>query len=330
MLTALHSMSASSMSSVAEAVFPGDGSPRQRLSFVLKYAALAPLETNWQPWTFQLGASQLELFANADPAREMTDPDGREALIGCGAALHHLKLALKHFGNLGRVELFPDLAEPTLAARIHLGFGRTQEAQENILFAALTRRPPAASLGELPVSETMLTAINHAVATERGWLDFLQSETSRQRVAEIAFASAPRAMGHDRDRSFGMNPSALGMNSRDFAFDHRPIYSQSITAAPPRTLAISGATIAVIKTKTDDKHGWLAAGQTLARAVLQAQALGLAWAFVNPVRHRETREALRMGIGHKGFAQVILRFGAVTPTDAVRVNAPTTATATFR
>jgi hypothetical protein len=65
----------------------------------------------------------------------------------------------------------------------------------------------------------------------------------------------------------------------------------------------------VVKTKTDDKYGWLEAGQTMARTVLQAQALGLSWAFFNPVRRREAREALRVGVGHKGFAQVILRFG---------------------
>jgi hypothetical protein len=45
---------------------------------------------------------------------------------------------------------------------------------------------------------------------------------------------------------------------------------------------------------------------------LQAQALGLSWAFFNPVRRRIAREALRLGVGHKGFAQVILRFGSLT------------------
>jgi hypothetical protein len=67
--------------------------------------------------------------------------------------------------------------------------------------------------------------------------------------------------------------------------------------------------LAVVKTKTDDKHGWLEAGQTMARTILQAQALGLSWGFYDPVRRREAREALRLGVGHKGFAQVILQFG---------------------
>jgi hypothetical protein len=68
----------------------------------------------------------------------------------------------------------------------------------------------------------------------------------------------------------------------------------------------------------------------MARTILQAQALGLSWEFFNPVRRREAREALRMGVGHKGFAQVILRFGPLTPDEKVRVAAPMTAAAIFR
>jgi hypothetical protein len=78
---------------------------------------------------------------------------------------------------------------------------------------------------------------------------------------------------------------------------------------PSQEKAGSAITLAVVNTKTDDKHGWLEAGQTMARAILQAKALGLSWGVYDPVRRREAREALRVGIGHKGFAQVILRFG---------------------
>jgi hypothetical protein len=88
--------------------------------------------------------------------------------------------------------------------------------------------------------------------------------------------------------------------------------------------------LAVVKTKTDDKYGWLEAGQTMARTILQAQALGLSWAFFNPVRRRSAREALRMGVGHKGFAQVILRFGPLMADEMIPLAAPTTATALFR
>jgi len=54
---------------------------------------------------------------------------------------------------------------------------------------------------------------------------------------------------------------------------------------------------------------------------LQAQALGLSWAFFNPVRRRSAREALRLGVGHKGFAQVILRFGPLVADEMGMIHA---------
>jgi hypothetical protein len=37
-----------------------------------------------------------------------------------------------------------------------------------------------------------------------------------------------------------------------------------------------------------------------------------------------------MGVGHKGFAQVILRFGPLMADEMIPLAAPTTATALFR
>jgi hypothetical protein len=290
-------MSASSLSSGTDRDFPADGSPRQKLLFAMKYAALAPTETAWQPWHFRVAETHLELMTKSLPEREMIDPDRRELLIGCGSALFYLKLALKHFGWLGRVELFPDLGEPALVARIHFGACCERDAGEKILFDALAAgRANPSVLGGTPVTETMLAALRHAAAGERGWLDFVQSETSRQQVLKITLAGEPAPRGA---RSL-------------LAFGTRDADSWNRLVEPVRQPVVREGTLAVVKTKTDEKHGWLEAGQTMARTILEAQALGLAWEFFDPVRRPEAREALRLGVGHKGFAQVILRFGPLT------------------
>jgi hypothetical protein len=328
-------MSAASMWNVTEADFPANGSSRQKLEFALKYAALAPTESNWPSWDVRVANNHLELMVNDNPAREAIDPDGRELMIGCGAALRYLNLALKHFGCLGRVTLFPDLGQPALVARVHLGFCREPDPLERLLFEAMTgSRATVSPRGETPVSETMLAALSHAVAGERGWLDFVQSETSRQHVLKITLPNDQRWKIFDRSRARPTSAAAAGHTSRwplpFIAFGGRNLDSWNVTVAPVRQPSVPAATLAVVKTKTDDKHGWLEAGQTMARTVLQAQALGLSWAFFNPVRRREAREALRMGIGHKGFAQVILRFGSLVTGRNVRLTAPPTATALIR
>ena len=229
-------------------------------------------------------------------------------MIGCGSALEYLKVALKHFGCLGRLALFPDLGQPALVAKVHVGFVRERDGMEKSYFAAMTsHRTNRSPLGATPVSEAMLSALSHAAAGERGWLDFVQSETSRQNVLKITLAG----------------------NEWHMSFERQQVQPRDDWSLAVRESEISTATLAVVKTKTDDKHGWLEAGQTMARTVLQAQALGLSWDFFNPVRRREAREALRRGVGHKGFAQVILRFAPLTFDSTVRAPAPATATEIF-
>jgi hypothetical protein len=293
-------MSAPSSLGVTEDGFPANGSPRQKLDFALKFASLAPTESGWQPWYFRVEDSHLELMAKNNRARETADPDRRGFMIGCGTALLYLKLALKHFGCLGPVSLFPDLGQPLLVAKIHFGCCCARDAREKLLFRAMAgSRTNHSPLGEASVSATMLSALSHAAAGERGWLDFVQSETSRQHVLKVTLS------GEERNGDGRPLFPVVGRGEESWRMAVEPV--------PPASVAT--ATLAVVKTKTDDKHGWLEAGQTMARTVLQAQALGLSWAFFNPVRRREAREALRVGVGHKGFAQVILRFGTLVAGD---------------
>ena len=311
------------MRSPIERDFPANGAPRQKLEFALKYAVLAPAERHWPPWDFRLSDTHLELIAKDDPSPGAVDPEGREALIGCGAALVYLKLALKHFGCLGRVALFPDLGDPALVARIYPGFGGEQEMRERLLFEAMTgNRDNSSSPGETPVSETMLAALGHAADGERGWLDFVQRETNRQEVEKITMAGQQWSMTFDLSR---VQPTKIAVAKRPTrllsAFGGRSLRPAVAPVQPPAGMA---ATLAVVKTKTDDKHGWLEAGQTMARTILQAQALGLSWAFFNSVRRREARSALRERVGHKGFAQIILRFGSLINGEMPQLAAPTT------
>lgn len=303
------------MRNVTEGDFPADGSPRQKLEFAAEYATLAPTGSTSRPWDFRLGETQLELMARDAAAPEAMDPDGRELIIGCGSALLCLKLALRHFGCLGRVALFPDLDKPALVARVHFGFCRERDAREKVLFEAMSKcRADVSPLGGIPVSETMLGALGQAAAGERGWLDFAHSETSRQLVMEIKQAGDQLRMNLERSAADSTDFVAEGQRRgvrRYFAFGGRRMDSGNETMEPVRPISDPAPALAVVKTKTDDKHGWLAAGQTMARTILQAQALGLSWGFFNPMCRREAREALRMGVGRKGYAQLILRFGSL-------------------
>lgn len=118
-------------SGVVRAEFPDPESIRAALTL----ATRAPSAHNSRPWRWRVGAAGLHL--DADPPR--TDPDGRDTLLGCGAALHHCTVALASMGWRARVHRLPDAAEPGHLASIEL---RAQQPDELdiTLAAAISRR----------------------------------------------------------------------------------------------------------------------------------------------------------------------------------------------
>ena len=76
--------------------------------YVVASAVWAPSVHNTQPWRFS--ADGQEICLHADPVRQLTvaDPDGREMLISCGAALFTARLALRSLGYIPEAALLPD------------------------------------------------------------------------------------------------------------------------------------------------------------------------------------------------------------------------------
>ncbi|MGH3523221.1 MAG: NAD(P)H nitroreductase, partial [Mycobacterium sp.] len=78
----------------------------------VRLACRAPSLHNSQPWQWVLADDgRLQLFL--DPSRVMlSDRSGREALIGCGAALDHLRVAMAAAGWCTQVNRFPNPNDP--------------------------------------------------------------------------------------------------------------------------------------------------------------------------------------------------------------------------
>src|SRR2546423_10352783 len=81
-------------------------------------ATRAPSVHNTQPWRWLLGDSTIHLTADVSRQLPATDPDGRDLLISCGAALHHLHIALAALGWAGELHRIPNPADPTHLAAV--------------------------------------------------------------------------------------------------------------------------------------------------------------------------------------------------------------------
>ena len=64
------------------------------LAEAVERALRAPSVHNTQPWLWRINPRVIELHADWTRHLAATDPDRRDVLLSCGAALHHLQVAL--------------------------------------------------------------------------------------------------------------------------------------------------------------------------------------------------------------------------------------------
>jgi hypothetical protein len=267
---------------------------------------------------------------------EMQVLEDRDLLLQCGQTLFHLKLVLQRFGHMAQVQFFPDLDQLSLVARIPCKFSCDPKALRFLAVEDLFRhRREFISTSQVPVSNQMLARLS-MVGNGRAWLDFSQSGLSRQQLCDIEISSHPDSRYGSSYRGESLpQKAATGPRLRDaiagaLGFLGASRIGSLLLGPPTRTLAKAPerrdpdlgkkiyemASLAVLKTKTDDRYGWLAAGEVMERARLEAQTLGISsQVFDHAFRGRRPRQELRNIIGRKGFVQAIIGFGSRLATD---------------
>ena len=167
--------------------------------YLIGQAARAPSLHNTQPWRFEVSQDALELYA--DTKRQLrVDPDGREMLISCGAALYGLRLAIRSLGRMPEVELLPDTAAAAgrrPLAQVRLGPAALVTAPERQMLKAVPHRHThRGSFDSGPLPAGLLPRLQDDARAEGATLIVIDSERARGELAAIVAASGRR---QDRD-----------------------------------------------------------------------------------------------------------------------------------
>jgi Nitroreductase family len=284
----------------------------------------------------------VELFADRTRALPIVDPEDRELLMSCGAALGQLRLAIRHFGLTDVVALFPHARQAHLVARMTFGAARSANAEEERLFhAILKRRSNRAAFEARPVPPQLVAALRTSAADEHVGFHEVVGEEHRHAVADL-IAEGDRIQFSNplfrRELAAWMRPnfsrrrdgipgSALGMGPLMSSVAPWVIRTWDVgsrQAAAHRQLALGSPLLAVLSTSLDTPGAWVATGQALTKVLLRAYAEGVAVSFLNPpIEVVELRPRLRHLLGLPGYPQLLLRLGygpdvAPTPRRPVR------------
>jgi hypothetical protein len=78
------------------------------ITTAVELACRAPSLHNSQPWRWVAGSTSVDLFVDPHRTVPSTDRSGREAIISCGAALDHLRVAMLASGWHAEIKRLPN------------------------------------------------------------------------------------------------------------------------------------------------------------------------------------------------------------------------------
>jgi len=160
-------------------------------------ACRAPSVHNSQPWKWQTaGNGTVQLFADRSRQLAEADPRGRDLVISCGAALHHLQVALVAAGWAPRVHRLPDERNPDHFATVEMVAATPDDAQLKLAAAISRRRSERRRLSSWDIPEQHLQHLAEA-AQQSGALLAGSSELQIRHRLIFAFSEAAARQGQD-------------------------------------------------------------------------------------------------------------------------------------
>lgn len=287
-------------------VNPGAGETDIRRK-ALSWAILAPNPHNMQPWIVDLSvADEITLYVDRTRLLPVTDPFNRQIVIGCGAFLELMVMALTQDGYGGHLKVFPGGDPfPTLDDRpiFWMKVRRDEAVRPDPLFAHVpTRRTNRGAYSDTPIAQTTLAKVLEAWpggnpgTIAGGTLGRPQVETLKSLVYRGAAieAQTPAAHRESVERTF--------IGSRDVAAHpwgislDQPVMTamNAVGVLTKEKMATPGTTayaesLKFLKTGADSSRGFvwvvspdfsrrdeITAGQAYVRLNLAAAGLGLA------------------------------------------------------
>jgi hypothetical protein len=298
----------------------------EQAGYLIGVAVRAPSLHNTQPWRFAVSEDAIELYA--DPSRQLlVDPDGREMLISCGAALFGLRLAVRSLGYRPRVEFPTGPAGRRPLARVRVGPVEPMTGDERKMLNAVPHRHTHRGPFEAePMPAGLFARLQDDAGAEGATLTEIGPGPARAELMALVAASGrrqehdPQSRAETRRWSHGASSQAKdGVPAHAFP----AVPGRGAGRLPQRDFDLgrdvgllsadgpaAAAVTAVLLTTGDGEGDWLHAGQALHRLLLRAASR---WVFASlntqPLEDVQTRALIRDRLAGPGSPQMLLALG---------------------
>lgn len=299
----------------------------------VELACHAPSLHNTQPWRWVVRGASVDLFVDRTRIVTSTDGSGREAVLSCGAALDHLRVAMAAVGWDTHIERFPNpnnldhLASADFTPMAYVGRARRDRAEA--ITVRRTDRRPFRAPNDWPSLQPLL---RNCVDLDRVGLDVLSDE-ARPRLAEATRLSEALRRYDD---SYQYELSWWTAPSREH--DGIP-QAALVSGAEARGVGVNRefptgadgehtsrhdqAKIVLLSTPENARADALNCGEALSAVLLECTVAGLATCPITHATELEPgRDILRdLTDGRAAVPQVLIRVG-ISPSGPIPAATP--------
>jgi hypothetical protein len=260
------------------------------------------------------------LYADLGRRLPGTDATGRDLVVSCGAALHHLRAALAASGIAASIRRLPDGNAPDHLASLYLSPRQASKADLRTATMITRRRTDRRRYGDWPVPEVFLEELEECAANEGAVMRAVDQAGGRAFVVD-----AMREAGEiQRDTASYATETAVwtgrltgedGIPEANLLVDASATGDGLARSFAPGSLAQEpgqdGALLLVVGTASDDRLSQLRAGEALSAVLLHATDVGLATCPLSqPLEVDSTYRAVRDDLlGGRLAPQVLIRVG---------------------
>lgn len=285
---------------------------------LIRFACMAPSVHNTQPWVWGVDGGTVHLFADYRRRLVRTDPDDRDLILSCGAALHHLHVAAAGLGWKARIRRRPNRVNNAYLATVTFE-SQAVDATAAAMFTALRRR----HTDRRPTAPTPLSAAELdrllGAAAHQGVVGFAVVSNKARAALLRLVADADAIQRRDPTyvtelRSWVDRRDGAGIPSASL-LRHRATDVDPGTRFPSGDLAdVSGVeppALLAICTPSDSVESRLRAGEALSAVLLHGEIAGLSMVPLSQATELEaTRRILQEELlGGDAEAQILVQLG---------------------
>lgn len=296
----------------------------------VQLACRAPSLHNSQPWHWVAEDGTVQLYLDKERVLYSTDHLGREALIGCGAALDHFRVAMAAAGWTANVDRFPNPNNLLHLASIDFSpIKFVTEGHRRRADAVLLRRTDRLPFAEPPDWDLVESQLRRAVTSDTVRLDVIADEL-RPELAEASQLTESLRLydsSYHAELSWWTGP----FETRE-GIPHSSLVSAPesdrvdigrnfpVTSNTDRRLGFGHdhSKILVLSTYDNDRNSVLRCGETLSAVLLDATMAGLATCTLTHITELQaSRHIVATLIDQTTTPQVLIRVGQIPQLEDV-------------